>query len=85
MKAITLHDIDREMANLIVQKSHDQGLSLNKTIKKLLEQALGIRPAERGIHRKDFAEFAGAWSKDDFDHFMGTMKACRRMDKEDWE
>jgi hypothetical protein len=84
MKAITLHDIDREMEKLIVQKSRERGLSLNKTIKGLLEQALGIKPPENNLRRQDFAEFSGVWSKKEFDQFMERAQACRTVDKEDW-
>jgi hypothetical protein len=85
MKAITLHDIDPVMEKLIVRKSLDQGLSLNKTIKRLLEQALGIKPVERGLHRQDFAEFNGVWSKKEFDQFTESTQSCRTVDKADWQ
>ncbi|OGS35978.1 MAG: hypothetical protein A2293_06130 [Elusimicrobia bacterium RIFOXYB2_FULL_49_7] len=85
MKAITIHGIDPVMEKLILQKAHESGVSLNKTLKKLLEHALGIRPAETQKHRNDFAEFAGKWTEKEFKTFEESVAPFRQIDKDDWQ
>ena len=40
MKSITIHGIDDPLAKLIKSKVRSEGLSVNKTVKKLLEESL---------------------------------------------
>jgi len=54
MKSITIHGLDGPLDTLIREKARKQQLSLNKTIKLLLEESLGLtgrgsKPPER-IH-----------------------------------
>jgi len=46
VKSITIHDLDESTEALIEEKARKEGLSLNKTVKMLLRQALGLE--ERG-------------------------------------
>lgn len=48
MKSITIHGMDDEMDRQIREKAAAEGKSLNKTIKGLLEQALGGRRSRLG-------------------------------------
>ncbi|MEW6265785.1 MAG: hypothetical protein AB1641_22155 [Thermodesulfobacteriota bacterium] len=84
MKAITIHDLDKPLADLIKARAQTEGLSLNKTVKKLLEEALGITPAPRGKNRPEFEEFRGLWSKPDLLEFDKRTKGLRKIDPEDW-
>jgi len=64
MKSITVHNLDEKTAILIEQKAKETGLSLNKTIKLLLRQALGV--SYRESSRSHFwSPFQGSrWFKD---------------------
>ena len=62
MKSITIHGIDNPLAELIKSKAQSQGLSVNKTVKKILEEALGVKPQVIAKRRMDFEEFSGIWS-----------------------
>ena len=42
MKSITIHGIDDPLAGLIKSRAQSEGLSINKTVKKLLEESLGV-------------------------------------------
>ena len=44
MKSITIHGIDEPLEKLIKSRAREEGLSINKTLKKLLEQSLGVKP-----------------------------------------
>ena len=83
MKSITIHQLDNTLASLIKQESNRTGLSLNKTIKKLLEKALGISHEKK---KADFSEFSGVWTKEEADHFDKTIEDYfERIDPEDWK
>ena len=48
MKSITIHGVDEPLSELIKSKAQSEGLSINKTIKKILESSLGVKPNPRG-------------------------------------
>ena len=54
MKSITIHGIDDITSRQLQIISERMGLSLNKTIKRILQEALGIKPAEISSRRGDF-------------------------------
>jgi len=70
MKSITIHGIDQPLADLIQSKARDEGLSVNKTVKKLLEEALGVKSRPKNSNRDHFEEFYGIWSKADQTEFF---------------
>ena len=67
MKSITIRGIDKQLAELIKSKAESENLSVNKTIKKLLETSLGIKPRIEKKNLKDFKEFCGLWTKAELD------------------
>lgn len=85
MKSITIHGIDDITSQQLQIAAEKLGLSLNKTIKKLLQEALGIKPAEISSRRSDFEEFCGIWSDDDLHEFTAAVKPLRQVNAEDWK
>ena len=84
MKSITIHNLDSKTAELIERKSRETGLSQNKTIKKLLQLALGISPGNED-QRNEFKEFLGVWENSDFEYFQKSVKEFNQVDMEDWQ
>ncbi|MCF8085131.1 MAG: hypothetical protein K9M96_18790 [Deltaproteobacteria bacterium] len=84
MKSITLHNIDGPLAELIKSKPKSEGLSMNKTIQKILEESLGVRPKRGGAFRKDFEEFCGIWSDRELAEFNKRTDDLNRVDPKDW-
>jgi len=84
MKSITIHGVDRPLEKLLKAKAEDNGTSMNKTIKKILEEALGVRPGPDDSRRKEFAEFLGAWSEADLEQFNRAIGDFERIHEEDW-
>lgn len=84
MKSITIHNLEDRLAKRIEQKAKESGLSLNKTIKRLLAQALGLPPAGQD-HSPDFEEFLGIWSQEEFDAFQNQTAEFEKVDSTDWE
>jgi hypothetical protein len=85
MKSITIHGIDDPLAELIKSKAQSEGLSVNKTVKKLLEESLGVKPRNKGINRSDFEEFCGTWSESERTEFEENTKDLRNVDYKDWQ
>jgi hypothetical protein len=48
---------------------------MNKTIKKILEEALGVTPRGRDSHFDEFEKFCGIWSKIDVKDFEKRISA----------
>ena len=84
MKSITIHGIDEPLAQLIKSKAQSEGLSINKTVKKLLEEALGVRARNKRTYQSDFEEFCGMWSESELAEFENKTQDFRRIDHEDW-
>ncbi len=84
MKSMTIHGIDKQLENLIKSKAKEEGLSINKTIKKLLETSLGVKPQPSRKNLDEFKEFRGVWSSEDLKVFEEKTAGIRSVDKEDW-
>ena len=85
MKSITIHGLDDPLDSLIRQRAKRKGTSLNKTIKKLLEESLGVRPVTDRGHREDFLDLFGVWSDADLRDFERSTRDLAKIDPEDWE
>jgi hypothetical protein len=85
VKSITIHGIDDPLAELIKSKAQSEGLSINKTVKKLLEESLGVKPRSKGKNRSDFEEFFGIWSESERIEFEDRTDELRNVNHEDWQ
>ncbi len=85
MKSITIHGLDKEMETLIKAKANANQTSLNKTIKRLLEEALGIKPKSENLHQNDFADLFGIWSKSEKNAFDKSVNDIRKINETDWK
>ncbi len=85
MKSMTIHGIDEQLAESIRLKAESEGLSVNKTVKKLLEEALGIKPQSERKYIDDFKEFCGLWTEKDLKEFEENTSDTREINSEDWQ
>lgn len=88
MKAITVRNLPREVAQAIRDKARKQGLSLNRTIASLLAQATGHgeekRKRKRVLHH-DLDRFFGVWSKEEADEFDEALREERQIEQDMWK
>jgi len=84
MKSITVHGMDKQLDQKIREKADEQGTSLNKTIKGLLQKALGIIPQKKD-HEDEFMDLFGIWSDDKARKFTSNIKEFESVDIEDWK
>ena len=83
MKAITLRNIPPETAQEVERQAREWGLSLNKTVLRLLERALGVRTGPQRHH--DLDELAGVWGPEEAREFDKVLAEQRRIDNELWQ
>lgn len=84
MKSITIYGLDDVLDRRIREKAKTQKLSLNKTVKKLLEKSLGMNQEKKKGRREDFMEFFGVWSDSDLKEFNKTVSELNQIDESDW-
>ena len=84
MKTITIHGIDDITMEQLQKISDEAGLSINKTVKKLLHEVLGIKPGELSSKIGDFEEFSGIWNSKDLSEFNSATDSLNQVDPGDW-
>lgn len=84
MKSITIHGLEPQLEKGLRKKAEEMGLSLSKTIKLLLRDAMGLQKNEKS--RKDeFMDLSGVWSKEDEQEFLKNISDCQVIDERDWK
>ncbi|MGH7884807.1 MAG: hypothetical protein ACRENO_03820 [Thermodesulfobacteriota bacterium] len=82
MESKTINKIDAQTQKLLVESAERKGISLNKLIKNLLKQSLGVDKTK--INKKeDFKEFFGVWSEEEFIEFRDNTSEFSRVDVDD--
>ncbi len=84
MKSITIHGLDDQLSKKISEKSQREGLSQNRTIKILLQKALGLSPQNAVDNSDAFSEFVGLWSQKEADAFDAAIADFEVIQQEDW-
>jgi phosphopantetheinyl transferase (holo-ACP synthase) len=82
MGAITVRNLPPAVAKAVKEKARREGLSLNKAVVRLLEEATGQKP--RATH-DDLDHLAGRWSAKEYEVFMAALDEQRRIDPEMWK
>ncbi len=82
MKSITVHKLDEGLVREIEKRANEQSTSLNRTIKQLLRQALGL-----GSDKKpavDFSDLCGVWTAAELKQFEENTADLNRVQAGDW-
>ncbi len=85
MKSITIHGLDEHLDRAIRNLAVREGLSLNKTIKKVLCKALGLDNQGRETRREQFTDLFGTWTKQDIKEFQENTADFSQVDLSDWQ
>lgn len=83
MKSLTIHNIDIQLMQIIEAKAAEWGLSLNKTIKRLLKEHLSNEPVQKDAN--PFNEIAGKWSATEHKAFEKNTAQFNEIDKTLWQ
>ncbi len=85
MKSITIHGVDPHLSGLLKKEAERSGLSMNRTVKRLLEEAMGVKPRPVGHNREHFEAFLGVWSSRDQNEFRAATADFEIVDDRDWQ
>lgn len=85
MKSFTIHGVEGPLAELIKAKAASEGLSINKTLKKVLEEYFGVRLQPDGKRRDEFEPFSGLWTQSDLEEFEKRTSDLSEIDPSDWQ
>jgi len=83
VKAITLRKIPDDVARLIQREAEESGLSLNKTVVRLLRERVELEIGGRTVFH-DLDHLAGSWSPEEAADFDKALAETRRIDPELW-
>jgi len=88
MKQTTVRGIDAPLVRRLKEEARRHGLSLNRTILRLLRQATGLakqdEPAAGTRHFADLDHLIGTWSEQDADEFDRALARLRHVDEDLW-
>ena len=82
MKTMTIRHVSAELASALEAEKRRRGLSLNRTVLSLMQEALGIsngRGRSNGLRR-----LAGSWSEDEFRRFEAAMAPFEEIEEDLW-
>ena len=85
MKSITIHGLDEHLDRTIRSLADREGLSMNKTIKKVLRSALGLDEQSMTTRREQFTDLFGTWTKQDLEEFQENTADFSQVDPSDWK
>ena len=85
MKAITIHGLDDVLAGTLKKRALEQGESVNSLVRRLLGEAMGMKPRPKGRNRSEFASFSGVWTEQDRREFQERSADFSRVNPEDWK
>ncbi len=67
MKSITIHKLDQELYQKLLDISQLQNTSINKLVKRLLRNSLGL--TEKPTKKRDLSFLTGTWSEKEAKEF----------------
>jgi hypothetical protein len=82
MKTMTIRNVPTELSAALEAERRRRGLSLNRTVLNLMQEALGVsagRSRSNGLHR-----LAGCWSEDEFRDFEQAIAPFSEVDEDLW-
>lgn len=82
MKTMTIRNVSRELATALEAEKRRRGLSLNRTVLSVMQEALGIssgRSRSNGLRH-----LAGTWSEDEFRSFERAAAPFAEIDEDLW-
>jgi len=85
MKSITIHGLDDSLYDKVKDKAEKNDLSLNKTIKQILESFFGVKKGTEIDNSKKFEKFLGVWNKSDLEEFENSTKDFGHINQADWK
>ena len=84
-KQLTLRGVDARLDRSLRAEARRRGLSVNRTVLRLLQEATGLAPsATEAVAFDDLDHLAGVWSAEEAAAFDERLGSFRRVDAELW-
>ena len=80
--SLTIHNLDPVLYGELKQKAETANVSLNRLIKTLLTQALGLNKTTKIA---DFSDFSNQWTQNELTEFQQTQTQFSTVDATDWK
>lgn len=84
MKTISIHGIDEETEKIIRERAKSEGRSVNKIVKNMIADALGLNGKKKKNKTGEYADLSGVWTKSETDQFLESIEDMETIDPEDW-
>ena len=84
MKSITVHNMADKLYESIKEEALRKGLSMNRTIKQLLEKAVGLQADKHEERAREFKDLFHLWNKEDLRKFEADTAGLRKIDTREW-
>ena len=85
MKSLSLRGIHEDLSKNLKKLSQKEGISLNKTVLKLLEDSIGVKRKRRLNIYHDLDDLAGTWSSREEKEFKDKIHFFEMVDKGLWK
>ena len=85
MKAITVRDMPPALEEAVLKRAQREGMSLNRTVILMLEEASGLSEDQKPKLNHDFDKFAGTWTAEEADDFDRRVAHFEEIDWEMWK
>ena len=82
MKALTIRNVPRRLADALERERRRRDASLNSTVVDLLSRSLGVAAGEP--RRNGLADLAGTWSAEEQRAFDAAIAPLETVDDEMW-
>ena len=79
---MTICEVSEEPAAALEVERQSRGLSLNRTVLSLIEEALGF--SEGKARSNGLRRLAGTWSEDEFQRFEEAVAPLGQIDRDLW-
>ena len=82
MKTMTIRNVPSELSAALEAERRRRGLSLNRTVLNLMQEALGVSTG--GSRSNGLRRLAGCWSEDEFMEFEQAIAPFSEVDEDLW-
>ena len=77
----TVRGIPEDLEHQLRERARWSGESLNRTLIRLLREAVGLNPTRK---KRDLSALAGTWSHEEADEFDREVRQFEEIDDELW-
>lgn len=85
MSTMTIRGLDDLTIRALKEKAKQEGMSVNLTLVKLLQEELGLKKKKRTVVYNDLDYLAGTWSDKDFREFKKKIEDFEKIDETTWK